>query len=624
MLVGQGPHRGRGRFRASLLVTMVSPALLLLSVSFYLVSSLRGWAGARPAVGGLVLDDAGTSTTVGGELDGQHHGGDRGGSRRGQLGAVACEQAICSDIGAEMLRKGGNAADAMVATVFCVGVTAMYHSGIGGGGFMLVRAPNGTLEFVDFRETAPAAAFEDMFTNNTQASIYGGLASGVPGEVRGLEYLHKLYGVLPWATVMEPAINVARYGWRIGEDMVRYMDDAVKHAGHDFLTEDPAWAIDFAPNGTRLGRGDVITRRRYADTLEAIASRGADAFYTGPIAQATINALQRANGTMTMEDLRNYTVAIREPAEIEYRGYKIASTTAPSGGPIGLSILNIVAGYDDFFAPDTLHLSTHRLNEAMRFAYGQRTKFGDPLFVSNLSDYQSAILSPQTAAKIRSRISDERTQDVSAYDPAGLESRDTPGTSHISTTDAAGLTISLTTTVNLLFGSTLMVPETGVIMNNEMNDFSIPGSSNAFGYIPSPANFVRPGKRPLSSICPLIVSDARTGAVYFVTGAAGGSRIITAAVQTAINVLDRGMNAATSLAQPRMHDQLMPPRTTFEWAFDNSTVRALADMGHNVTWVGPGQSAVQAIRVLHLLEGDGRAFEPASEPRQVDAGGSAV
>lgn len=196
-------------------------------------------------------------------------------------------------------------------------------------------------------------------------------SSGVPGELRGLEYLHKNYGQLPWYTVMEPAINLARYGWRVNEDLVHYMDSGVADAGFDFLTTDPAWAIDFAPNGTRLGLGDVITRRRYASTLEEIALRGADAFYEGPIAQATINALRRSNGTMTMEDLANYTVAIREPAEIEYRGYKVASTTAPTSGTIGLSILSILEGYDDFYEPGTLNLSTHRLNEAMRFAYGQ-------------------------------------------------------------------------------------------------------------------------------------------------------------------------------------------------------------------------------------------------------------
>lgn len=195
--------------------------------------------------------------------------------------------------------------------------------------------------------------------------------SGVPGELRGLEYLHSNYGALPWYAVMEPAISLARYGWRVNEDLVKYMDSGVEDAGFDFLTTDPTWAIDFAPNGTLLELGDIITRRRYANTLEAIAVRGADAFYSGPIAQAMVNALAKENGTMTMDDVCNYTVAIREPAEIDYRGYKIASTTAPTSGSIGLSILSILAGYEDLYEQGTLNVSTHRLNEAMRFAYGQ-------------------------------------------------------------------------------------------------------------------------------------------------------------------------------------------------------------------------------------------------------------
>lgn len=220
-------------------------------------------------------------------------------------------------------------------------------------------------------------------------------------------------------------------------------------------------------------------------------------------------------------------------------------------------------------------------------------------------------------------ISDSTTHKVSYYDPSGLEILDTPGTSHLSATDSSGLSISLTTTINLLFGSTLIVPETGVIMNNEMNDFSIPGSDNAFGYIPSPANFVRPGKRPLSSICPLIISNSE-GEVYFVTGAAGGSRIITSSVQSAINVLDRGMSARSALQEPRLHDQLMPPETTFEHAFDRDTVAYMRGLGHNVTWVQPGKSAVQAVRVVELLEGGGMVFEAVGEPRQLNSGGRTV
>ncbi|KAG2412527.1 hypothetical protein HFD88_010084 [Aspergillus terreus] len=546
---------------------------------------------------------------------GLEHGPDHLGE--GKLGAVASESALCSHHGTEMLKKGGNAADAMVATMFCVGVVGMYHSGIGGGGFMLVKAPNGSYEFIDFRETAPAAAFEDMYTNNTDGSTTGGLASGVPGEVRGLEHLHKKYGTLPWATVMQPAIDTARNGFPVTADLVRYMESAVG-TGEDFLVNDPTWAIDFAPNGTRLGLGDIITRRRYADTLETIARQGPDALYSGPIAETMIQALQAANGTMTLDDLRNYTVAIRNISQIDYRGYKITSTTAPSSGIVAMSILKIVDGYRDFFTPSNVNLSTHRLDEAMRFAYGQRSLLGDPAFVEGMGEYQEDILKKVTVDDVRSRISDARTQNVSAYDPDGFESLNTPGTSHIATADHSGFAITAITTINLLFGSKVMVPETGIIMNNEMDDFSTPGSSNSFGYIPSPANYIRPGKRPLSSITPAIVTHPN-GTVFFVAGSAGGSRIITATVQNIIHAVDQGMSAAEALAQPRLHDQLVPNQVSFEYAYDNQTVAFMKARGHNVTWVAPGESSAQAIRVL-----PNGTFDAAGEPRQKASGGFAV
>ncbi|RYP66514.1 hypothetical protein DL771_007737 [Monosporascus sp. 5C6A] len=532
-----------------------------------------------------------------------------------KLGAVASESAVCSRIGTDLLEAGGNAADAMVGTVFCVGVIGMYHSGIGGGGFALVRSSEGNYEYIDFRETAPAAAYEDMYKNNTSASLYGGLASGVPGELRGLEYIHKNYGVLPWDQVLAPAIKVARDGFKVTEDLVKYMDSV---SPNDFLTEDPTWAIDFAPTGSRVQLGGTITRKRYADTLEVIANEGADAFYTGSIAEATIAELAKQNGTMTLDDLKNYTVAIREPAEITYRGHKATSCGAPASGAVALSVLKILDGYEGFDDPAAVNLSTHRLDEAMRFAYAQRTKLGDPSFVDGLAEYQTDMLSDKVAAEVRFRISDYRTQNVSYYNPDGIESLDTPGTSHIVAADRNGMAVTLTTTINLLFGSKVMIPETGVIMNNEMNDFSIPGSSNAFGYIPSPANFVRPGKRPLSSISPTIV-ETPDGKLYYAIGSAGGSRIITATLQNIHFVIDRGMTAAEALAEPRLHDQLSPNQVTLEWAYDNGTAAYLSSLGHNVTRTQPGSSTAQGLRLL-----PNGTFEAAGEPRQKNSGGFAV
>ncbi|KAJ5096995.1 hypothetical protein N7456_007716 [Penicillium angulare] len=536
----------------------------------------------------------------------------------GKLGAVASENSICSRHGTDMLKIGGTAADALVAAEICVGVIGMYHSGIGGGGFMLIRAPDGSYETVDFRETAPAAAFEEMFKNNTRAAVRGGLASGVPGELRGLEYLHQKYGSLPWSTVLQPAIRTAREGFPVTEDLVRYMNSAVG-TGEDFLSLDPSWAIDFAPNGSRLGLGDIMTRKRFADTLERIAEHGADAFYSGPIAETMINAIQNSNGTMDLEDLANYVIAIRNTSQINYRGYTVTSTTAPSSGVVALHALKVLNTYPDFFSDEkTVNLSTHRMGEAFRFGYGQRTQMGDPLFVPDMADYEQKMLKQSTIDEIRGKISDTHTLDVSAYDPDGIESLDTPGTSHLATADHSGLAISVITTVNLLFGSRLMVPETGIIMNNEMDDFSIPGSSNSFGYIPSEANFIRPGKRPLSSSTPVIVTRP-DGSVFLVAGSAGGSRIITATVQNIIHCIDQGLTAAEALAKPRLHDQLVPNQVTFEYPYDNSTVAFMEDRGHNVTWVAPVLSTAQLIRVL-----PNGTFDPAGEPRQLSSAGYSV
>jgi gamma-glutamyltranspeptidase/glutathione hydrolase len=379
-----------------------------------------------------------------------------------------------------------------------------------------------------------------------------------------------------------------------------------------------ARAIDFAPNGTLLGLGDTITRRRYADTLEAIANRGPDAFYTGPIAQTIIKTIQSNGGTMTMQDLQNYTVAIQTPQNITYRNFTIHSTGAPSSGTVALSAMKIIEGYKDIGQAATINESTFLFDEAIRFAYGQRSQLGDPAFVKNMDLYQAEMLSNATVSAVRAKINPLHTLNVSAYDPSGFESLVTPGTSAVVTSDVTGLSVALTTTINLLFGSHLMVPETGIILNNEMNDFSIPGSSNAFGYIPSPANFIRPGKRPLSSITPAIVEHAN-GTLYFVASAAGGSRIITAVLQNLWHVLDQNMTAAQAIAQPRFHDQLVPNQVSFEYSYDNATTAFMAGRGLNITWVAPGQSTAQTIRKL----GNG-TFEAAGEPRQKNSGGYAV
>lgn len=288
----------------------------------------------------------------------------------------------------------------------------------------------------------------------------------MPGELRGLEHLYKGYASMPWKKLMQPAIKVARYGFPVTADLVRYMAGAT--TPYDFLTYDETWAIDFAPNGTRLGLGDTMTRKRYANTLETISEYGPDAFYKGAVANATITALQKSNGTMTLSDLANYSVKIREPSSITYRGFKIHTGSAPSSGAVVCSVLKIVEGYD-MSSPSAINLSTHYLDEAMRFGYGQRTLLGDPTFLPNLTTYQHGMYSEATAAEIRGKIEEFHTLNTTAYNPSGYEILQDAGTSATVAADKSGLTIAVTSTINTIFGSRLMVPETGVIMNNEMN-----------------------------------------------------------------------------------------------------------------------------------------------------------
>ncbi|KAF9740903.1 hypothetical protein PMIN06_011178 [Paraphaeosphaeria minitans] len=577
-----------------------------------------------------------------------------------RLGAIASESKLCSRIGTDLLRAGGNAADALVGTVFCVGVVGMYHSGIGGGGFMLVRSASGAYESIDFRETAPGAASEDMYAGNRNGSVFGGLAVGVPGELRGLEYLHRGYGKLSWEEVMRPAIELAEGGFEAGQDLVRYMDVAEKSIyGRDFLSEEPAWAEDFAPNGTRVREGDILTRKRYAKTLRAVAEGGANVFYEGPIAEATVEAVRAANGTMTLEDLRRYKIRSRAPLQAEYKNFKLTSVGAPAAGAVILSTFKTIEGYEGMNDAKATNLSTHYLDEALRFAYAERSSLGDPDFVSGTAAHQDTMLSEASAARKRSKISSSHTLPVEEYNPDGYEILENHGTSHIVAADASGLAISLTSTINLIFAGGLIVPSTGVILNDQMNDFSLPNTRNEFGYPPSPSNYIRPGKRPLSSIAPVIVEHASNGTLYYVIGSAGGAKIISAVAQNLWHVLDHNMSAPDALHEPRFHDQLVPNVVAFEcnstnpdcapdgkaphdlagpadasrlhpWAesgigtgsaraFDNATVAFMRERGHNVTWMPQGYSSAQALRVCW-----NGTFEAAGEPRQRDSGGFAV
>lgn len=433
----------------------------------------------------------------------------------------------------------------------------------------------------------------------------------MPGEPKGLHYIHKKYGKLPWSTILQPAIRLAREGFTVTHDFNIAMDLSTKFYQSDFLTKDPAWVEDFAPNGTRVGEGDIMTRKRYARMLVAMAVDGPDAFYKGPLADATIRAVRKGNGTMTTGDLADYKVVSRVPVEIDYKGFKVHGCGAPASGAIVLSVLKVLEGYQDFGKDECL--STHRMDEAIRFGYGKRASFGDPDFLDEMESLEADILNQSFAADTRARISDKHSLNISDYDPDGFESHENHGTSHVVTADASGMAVSMTTTVNLFFGSRVMVPETGVIMNDEMNDFSLPNVSNVFGYYPSPANYVKPQKRSMSSIAP-IMAEFSNGTLFAVLGASGGSRIITTVIQNALSIFDHDVTAHEAVRQPRLHDQLLPNQVTFEYSYDNITVESMRKRGHNVTWGSAGSSA-QAIKIT-----DG-CFEAAGEPRQDDSAG---
>ncbi|BEJ16362.1 hypothetical protein CspHIS471_0509670 [Cutaneotrichosporon sp. HIS471] len=549
----------------------------------------------------------------------------------GNHGAVATEVGTCSAIGVDIMSQGGNAADAIISSALCVGVTAGYHSGIGGGGFMVIRYNNddGThaYEQIDFRETMPAAGNETMYSqygvNQTKSTI-GGLAVGVPGEVRAWKLLHDRHGSLPWEKLFEPAINVARNGFPVNYDMAQNLAES------SWMLQNENWSKVYAPHGTLLKEGDTVYSHSIANTLERIAREGPEVFYqNSDIADNIIKAIQSTGGIMTHDDLAGYNPILREAASISYRGKRIFSTTAPSSGAIVLSTLKIFEGLEEPVAKtvESTYLATHFLVEANKFGYGQRATLGDPAFTSNVSTLEASYLTDEVAAAARALIPRNTTYPGTYYNPANYApaSRE-GGTSHLAAVDGSGMAISLTTTVNLLWGSQVMTAD-GIILNNEMDDFSSPGSVNAFGFAANPINFIQPGKRPQSSIASSLVED-ESGQVIMATGSAGGSRIITATLQELYNYLELGLNATECTGHPRWHDQLSgityfdapnPNNPIPLVGYDNGTVDYFRRLGYNVSYQSPRSSSTSHA-IARLPSGEWLA---ASDPRKPAGRGQA-
>ncbi|KAJ2848252.1 hypothetical protein IWW36_003414 [Coemansia brasiliensis] len=505
-------------------------------------------------------------------------------------GAVATDEPRCSVIGADVLRAGGNAVDAAVASTLCIGVLQAHSSGIGGGGFMLVRPSHGARPVLfDFRETAGQAATSDMFINNITKASVGPLASGVPGEVAGLYHAHKRFGKLPWRRLFEPAIALAKDGAALNSvvhgQLVRFEQEFRSSPGFN--------TTYFNSHGKLLKVGEPVYRPELAKTLQEIAHNGPDSFYKGRIAKSLVKTIQDQGGILTTDDFARYAVVERDPIETYYHGRRVITGSAPTSGSILLNMLNVVEGFTLALDGPT-SLNYHRIVEAMKFGAAQRTLLGDPSFVDILSNLTRQV-SKEFASEIRANISDTQTFDVDHYDPE-YDVLNNHGTTHLSILDKDEMAVSLTSTVNLEFGSRIMDPGTGIILNDEMDDFSTTNETNRFDLRPSPNNKIVPKKRPLSSTSATIIEH--NGHVELVAGGSGGSRILTAVLQVIVNVLDFGMRLDEAIDYPRLHHQLLPHQLSVDPLFPTCITHQLAALGHVIAPLRRGSSTVQAVHRL--------------------------
>ena len=497
-------------------------------------------------------------------------------------GMVVAQEEIAAEVGRDILKAGGNAADAGVAVAFALAVTLPRAGNLGGGGFMIVHdAETGETKAIDYREMAPMNADRDMFLDeageaDTEKSRFTGLATGVPGTVAGMQMVLDEYGTMSLAEVLEPAIGLARDGIVVTADLA----DSLKGL-EDRLKKWPASeAIFFKEGGAFYEPGDRLVQADLAATLQRIADQGPDGFYKGETAQAIVDAVQAAGGRITMEDMAGYKALSRDPVRGTYRGYEIVSMPPPSSGGIHIiQILNTLEGYPIGFLGHNSSETIHLMAEAMKRAYADRSEYlGDPEFYDVP---QAQLISKDYAADIRKGISLGRAMPSDQIKPADLTPYESDQTTHYSIVDKDGNAVSNTYTINFSYGSGMVADGTGVLMNNEMDDFAAkPGVMNAYGLIGGDANAVEPGKRPLSSMSPTIVM--KDGKVFMVTGSPGGSRIITTVLQIIMNVVDHGMNVAEATVAPRIHHQWLPEVLRVEEGLSPDTVAALEARGHVV------------------------------------------
>jgi gamma-glutamyltranspeptidase / glutathione hydrolase len=499
-------------------------------------------------------------------------------------GMVVSQEATASRVGRDVLRLGGNAVDAAVAVGFALAVTLPRAGNIGGGGFMLIhRADLGKTVAIDYRETAPGATTKDVFLDaNGEAdpfkSRWSGLAIGVPGTVAGLELAWRKYGSgkFTFADLVAPAVALARQGLTVDDALADSLQEAAP-----ILAKHPAAArIYLKPDGSASQVGDHIALDDLAATLETIARQGAAGFYTGPVAQKIVDEARAAGGRMTMDDLAHYRAVEREPVAGTYRGHTIISMPPPSsGGAHIIEILNILEGYDLAGQGLNSAASLHEMAEAEKLAYADRAAWlGDPDFVTVPL---KGLTAKAYAAALRAQILPDRARLAADIRPGEPHRYESDETTHFSIVDADGDAVSNTYTLNFSYGSGLVADGTGVLLNNELDDFAAkPGVPNAYDLMGGDANAPGPNRRPLSSMSPTIV--LKDGKVELVTGSPGGSRIITTVLQIIVDVIDHGLNVAEAENAPRAHDQLYPDELRIERGVSPDTIRLLEAMGHKV------------------------------------------
>jgi gamma-glutamyltranspeptidase / glutathione hydrolase len=514
---------------------------------------------------------------------------------------VVSDAPIASRVGSDIMRRGGNALDAAVATEFALAVVYPEAGNIGGGGFMVIHLADGRNAALDYREVAPLAATRDMYVGPdgkvTDQSLIGPRASGVPGSVAGLTASLARYGTMSLSAVMQPAIRLAEQGFIVDSAMARTFADYARNIG-EF-----GGAAIFLPGGQPLRAGDTLRQPALAKTLRAIARRGRAAFYEGPIAEAWTSELARAGGIITMEDLRRYRPVWRTPIRSTYRGNTLLTMPpASSGGVTMTETLNILEGFDSLPAFGSTQWA-HLVGSAFQRAFVDRNaKLGDPAFVKVP---MQELTDKRYAARLRATIGATRATPTSSLTALGEGTH----TTHVSVADARGNAVAVTTTLNELFGSSVYVASAGFFLNDEMDDFtSRPGTPNMYGLVQGEANAIAPGKRMLSAMSPTIVLDPR-GKLLLVAGSRGGPRIITSTTQVIMNVLDYRMSLADAMSAPRLHHQALPDSLRVEERGLAPAVNdSLKAMGYQ-TYVG---GTVGRVNVLMRVRG---GYEGVPDPR---------